>query len=82
MALRSRLGIAHPVIVKAIERPWRGPRRRRSLCPTIGKKVGVSPRQLERLFHRYLQCSPSHYYIGLRLEMARRLLWLTMLSVM
>ncbi|HXU58293.1 MAG TPA: GlxA family transcriptional regulator [Verrucomicrobiae bacterium] len=81
MALRSRLGIAHPVVVKAIE-TMEGATEAPLALPAIGKKVGVSARQLERLFHRYLQCSPSHYYIGLRLEKARRLLWLTTLSVM
>jgi transcriptional regulator GlxA family with amidase domain len=81
MALRSRLGIAHPAVVKAIE-SMEGATETPLSLPDIGRQVGISARQLERLFHRYLHCSPSHYYIGLRLQKARRLLWLTTLSVM
>ncbi len=36
--------------------------------------VGLSRRQLERLFQKYLQCSPSKYYLKLRLLRARQLL--------
>ncbi len=34
----------------------------------------VSVRQLERLFHKYLERTPSHYYLELRLKRARDLL--------
>lgn len=81
IALRSRLGIAHPAVVKAIE-TMEGATESPFSLPEIGRRVGVSARQLERLFHRYLHSSPSRYYIGVRLEKARRLLWLTTLSVM
>lgn len=81
MALRSRLGVADPVVVKAIETMEAATESPLPL-PDIGREVGVSARQLERLFHRYLHCSPSRYYIGMRLEKARRLLRLTTLSVM
>lgn len=37
-------------------------------------KVGISRRQLERLFHRYLDTSPSRYYLKLRLVRAQQLL--------
>ncbi len=36
--------------------------------------VGVSRRQLERLFQRYLNCVPTRYYMDLRLKRARQLL--------
>jgi transcriptional regulator GlxA family with amidase domain len=36
--------------------------------------VGISRRQLERLFHKYLHCAPSRYYLELRLHRARLLL--------
>ncbi|MFT5720933.1 MAG: transcriptional regulator GlxA family with amidase domain [Motiliproteus sp.] len=36
--------------------------------------AGLSRRQLERLFLKYLQCSPSKYYLKLRLFRARQLL--------
>jgi transcriptional regulator GlxA family with amidase domain len=40
----------------------------------IARLVGVSRRQLERLFKQYLDDMPSRYYIELRLARARRLL--------
>ncbi|MCO7232574.1 MULTISPECIES: GlxA family transcriptional regulator [unclassified Cobetia] len=43
--------------------------------------VDVSRRQLERLFQRYLHCSPSRYYLKLRLTRARQLLKQTALSI-
>ena len=36
--------------------------------------VGISRRQLERLFHDHLHCTPSHYYLDLRLHRGRLLL--------
>lgn len=43
--------------------------------------VGVSRRQLERLFQKYLNCSPSKYYLKLRLIRARQLLKQTSMSI-
>lgn len=43
--------------------------------------VGLSTRQLQRLFQRYLLCTPSRYYLQLRLQRARELLRQTSLSV-
>ncbi|MDZ7851575.1 MAG: GlxA family transcriptional regulator [Halomonas sp.] len=43
--------------------------------------VGVSRRQLERLFQKYLLCSPSRYYLKLRLTRARQLLKQTSISI-
>ncbi|ATQ56974.1 GlxA family transcriptional regulator [Paracoccus yeei] len=42
----------------------------------------MSPRQLERLFARYLGRSPKRYYMELRLERARNLLMQTEMGVM
>lgn len=41
----------------------------------------VSRRQLERLFQKYLNCSPSRYYLNLRLMRARQLLKQTSMSI-
>ncbi len=41
----------------------------------------MSPRQLERLFARYLGRSPKRYYMEIRLERARNLLMQTEMSV-
>ncbi len=43
--------------------------------------VGLSGRQLQRLFQRYLVCSPSHHYRNIRLARARELLQQTTLGL-
>ncbi|AOE82930.1 AraC family transcriptional regulator [Pseudomonas sp. TCU-HL1] len=43
--------------------------------------IELSRRQLERLFQKYLHCSPSRYYLKLRLLRARQLLRQTALPV-
>lgn len=43
--------------------------------------VGVSKRQLQRLFQRYLDCSPSRYYLQIRLARARELLQQTRMNL-
>ncbi|MCK2184856.1 GlxA family transcriptional regulator [Halomonas getboli] len=43
--------------------------------------VNVSRRQLERLFQKNLHCSPSRYYLKLRLTRARQLLKQTPMSI-
>ena len=43
--------------------------------------VGLSRRQLQRLFQRYLNCTPSRYYVQTRLRRARELLQQTRLSL-
>lgn len=47
----------------------------------LASYVGLSRRQLERLFQKYLQCSPSRYYLKLRLFRARQLLKQTSMSI-
>ena len=43
--------------------------------------LSVSPRQLERLFQEYLHCTPSRYYLDVRLRQARLLLLQTGMPV-
>ncbi|GAA3895085.1 GlxA family transcriptional regulator [Halomonas cibimaris] len=40
----------------------------------LAEHLGISRRQLERLFKKHLQTVPSRYYLDLRLQQARRLL--------
>ncbi|WP_422050850.1 GlxA family transcriptional regulator [Shimia sp.] len=47
----------------------------------IAKDLGISSRQLERLFGRYLNSSPKRYHLEMRLERARHLLMQTEASV-
>jgi transcriptional regulator GlxA family with amidase domain len=43
--------------------------------------VDLSGRQLQRLFQRYMSCTPSTYYLQLRLQRARELLRQTSMSL-
>jgi transcriptional regulator GlxA family with amidase domain len=47
----------------------------------LASYVGLSRRQLQRLFQRYLLCAPSRYYLQLRLQRARQLLRQTSMSL-
>ena len=49
--------------------------------PKIASDTGISVRQLERLFGKYLNTSPKKYYMELRLDRARHLLLQTEMSV-
>jgi len=52
------------------------------LSPTeLSEYVGLSKRQLERLFKTHLECTPMQYYLKLRLSNARRLLIQSELSI-
>ena len=52
------------------------------ISPTeIAAQIGISTRQLERHFGKFLNSSPKKYYMELRLEKARKLLVQTELSV-
>lgn len=80
MELRARLGISHPKLLAAIscmednlEEPLS--------CSDLAVQVGLSTRQLERLFQKYLEYSPTRYYLGLRLDRARYLLTQTSLPI-
>lgn len=48
----------------------------------IARLVGVSRRQLERLFKQYLDNLPSRYYLDLRLNRSRQLLMQTSQSIL
>lgn len=78
--LRHTLGTAQPKLVEVvslmeanIEEPIE--------LDELAHYVGLSRRQLERLFQKYLDCSPSRYYLKLRLFRARQLLKQTTLSI-
>ena len=43
---------------------------------------GLSRRQIERLFRRYLDCVPKRYYLEMRLRRARELLLQTAMPIM
>ncbi len=81
MGLRNRLDITQPKLLAAIELMednLEEPLSRRVLAA----HTGVSTRQLERLFRKYLQRTPTRYYLELRLDRARGLLTQTAMSVL
>ncbi len=73
MNLQARIGVNHPALLECIE--LMEANIEQPLTPNeLADLVGVSKRQLERLFRRYLQITPARYYLALRLEAARILL--------
>lgn len=80
MELRARLGISHPKLLAAISCMEENLEEPLS-CSNLAIEVGLSTRQLERLFQKYLSHSPTRYYLGLRLNRARFLLTQTSLPI-
>jgi transcriptional regulator GlxA family with amidase domain len=80
LSIPTRIGVRHPKLARVIatmetniEEP---------ISPALlAQDVGLSARQLERLFRRYLNRSPKRYYMELRLQKARNLLLQTDMSV-
>ena len=81
MDLRVRLGISNPKLLQVIEIMENNLETPMS-CADLAVEVGLSTRQLERLFHKYLKRPPTRYYLGLRLERARFLLSQTSMPVL
>jgi len=80
MGLPARLGLRHPKLLEVarlMEQNLEEPLERAELA----KAVGLSTRQLERLFRKYLHRSPARYYVELRLDRARRLLQQTNIPI-
>lgn len=78
--LTQRIGTSQPKLAEAvslmeanIEEPM--------TLDELSHHVGLSRRQLERLFQRYLSCVPTRYYLELRLERARQLLLQTSMPI-
>ncbi len=80
LSIPTRIGVRHPklaTVIKMMEGNLEEP-----ISPSIlARDVGMSTRQLERLFRRYLNRSPKRYYMELRLQKARNLLMQTDMSV-
>ena len=80
LSVPTRIGVRHPKlsqVIQIMESNIEEP-----ISPSIlAKDVGMSTRQLERLFRRYLNRSPKRYYMELRLQKARNLLMQTDMSV-
>ncbi len=79
--LQARVGLFHENLIEAaalmeanIEEPLS--------LDEIAVLVGVSRRQVERLFKRYVGQVPTRYYLDMRLRRARELLLQTAMSIM
>ncbi len=80
VALQARFGGLQPKLTQAValmeanlEEPL--------TADDLAGAVGISRRQLERLFKQYLNSVPSRYYLELRLQRARKLLLETSHSI-
>lgn len=80
LPLQARLRISHPKLIQAIAEMEQNIEEVLTR-EEIAARVGLSRRQLERLFRRYLTTSPARYYLRLRLERARLLLSQTTMPV-
>ncbi|WP_098411071.1 GlxA family transcriptional regulator [Thioclava sp. ES.031] len=80
LSIPTRIGVRHPKLAQVIGRMERNIEDPISPA-TLATEVGMSARQLERLFRRYLNRSPKRYYMELRLQKARNLLMQTEMSV-
>lgn len=80
LSIPTRIGVRHPklsTVIHMMEENIEEP-----ISPAdLAEDVGMSTRQLERLFRRYLSRSPKRYYMELRLKKARNLLMQTDMSV-
>lgn len=80
MPLRLRLGVSHPKMIEVIglmeenlEEPLS--------CAELARRCGISARQMERLFRKFLARTPRRHYLRLRLEQAHGLLTQSSLPV-
>ena len=78
--LRLHLGNSQPRLVEAVQLMEANLEEPMSL-DEVARHVGLSRRQLERLFQKHLNCVPTRYYLELRLARARQLLLQTGMSI-
>ncbi|MFP4042993.1 MAG: GlxA family transcriptional regulator [Rhodosalinus sp.] len=80
LSIPTRIGVRHPKLSRVIQ--MMEANIEEPISPSLlAREVGMSTRQLERLFRRYLNRSPKRYYMELRLQKARNLLMQTDMSV-
>lgn len=80
ISLQSRVGIRNPHVASAIE-IMRNALEDPVPPMQVAQELGISVRQLERLFGRYFNTSPNRYYMELRMDRARNLLLQTEMSI-
>lgn len=80
VSLQSRNGIRNAHLVRAIQ-IMRDSLEAPQSSASIARRIGISTRQLERLFGKYLNTAPKKYLMEMRLEKAQHLLLQTEMSV-
>lgn len=78
--LKHALGTSQPKLMEAVSLMESNLEEPISL-DELSRHVGISRRQLERLFQKHLRCVPTRYYLELRLRRARQLLLHTSKSI-
>ncbi|MDH3770298.1 MAG: GlxA family transcriptional regulator, partial [Nitrospirota bacterium] len=81
MPYRVRLGVHNPKLIAAIEMMESNVEEPLNQ-EMLARYIGLSRRQLERLFRKHLGRTPAQYYLELRLERARHLLYQTAMPIM
>ena len=80
LSIPTRIGVRHPRLANVIARMEASIED--PISPAqLATDAGMSTRQLERLFRRYLNRSPKRYYMETRLARARNLLMQTEMSI-
>lgn len=80
LSIATRIGVRHPRLAEVIARMEAN--LEEPISPAkLAEDAGMSTRQLERLFRRYLNRSPKRYYMETRLGRARNLLMQTDLPI-
>ena len=80
LSIPTRIGVRHPRLAAVIAR-MEGNLEDPISPARLAADAGMSARQLERLFRRYLNRSPKRYYMETRLARARNLLMQTEMSI-
>lgn len=80
LSIPTRIGVRHPRLAAVIAR-MEGNLEDPISPARLAADAGMSTRQLERLFRRYLNRSPKRYYMETRLARARNLLMQTEMSI-
>lgn len=80
VSFQARVGVRNAHLANAVE-IMRNSLEEPTSTSDIARQIGISTRQLERLFRKYLQVTPKRYHTELRLDRARQLLLQTEQSI-
>ncbi len=81
MGITQRTGVFHPGLVDCLELMEANVEQPLTTAE-LSEMVGISKRQLERLFRAHLDTTPTHYYQQTRLNAGHRLLEQTSMTVL